>query len=760
MAGRDDRNKPGALLDGTAGQKPLATWGEELGRIMDPYAPRTAMEHEVLENYRSFVDTVAFTPGRDSILVISARCLSLWDLACGKCLWTHQGDPGYPALISIAPNGKDVFVKAGRNTVERRDLATAERNGRFVCGNEEKITSMCITPDGKTLVTAGDGICLRDAETGRLIVVMEGQPGPILSLAVSPEGDHLITGGKDKTLRLWSLREGRCLWISDTCRDKITAVAFLPDGRYVAAGDDDSMFALLDRGTGQSVRTIRGRGRRVRAIRGLPDGRTIVTLYGYYASDGMGRGSSTGVVEVREKEGEAFRLLAEHVHSLDISPDGTRVALGMGLLAPGVWVDIVDPATGRLAARLGHVSDPVYHIQLAPRGDALLTRGGDDHPLKIWDLRTGHRLPNRVGQEDAIGIRNFAFLPSREEVVFSKAKSLLVMDFRTGRPVRALPVQENHAGLTVLTPDCRFLVILGGEDLVLLDLQTGGTIRHYKGFHYSPVGLSVTHDGKWIVAAYARDGARVYDLATGHLERTFGPANQRVNKMLLAPWADQVVIAGYDKNTYVFDLETGECLRTYAWEIGSLDDMALCEHGPLMAYRHQFTGRVWVRDLESGRCLLHFAGPKGLGGIVITDRHVLIGTMDHTVRFWDLDTGHLCATLYNVVHGFLWTTPADEHTPQGWLWTDREDLVHVAECRREGETIRFLALGDPRRLDYLRLHNNQEMVMARLLDKNRYLALAMRHKSAVQGQIMQCRHEIASMLPEPCPAAGAAAETA
>ena len=52
---------------------------------------------------------------------------------------------------------------------------------------------------------------LWDAETGRLLHVLEGHGGWVLSAEFSPDGTHIVTASSDRTARLWDAETGRLL---------------------------------------------------------------------------------------------------------------------------------------------------------------------------------------------------------------------------------------------------------------------------------------------------------------------------------------------------------------------------------------------------------------------------------------------------------------------------------------------------------------------------------------------------------------------
>ena len=55
-------------------------------------------------------------------------------------------------------------------------------------------------------------------------------------MAFSPEGRRLATASQDKTARIWDTRSGEQLYTLTHDKLGVRAVAFSPDGRWLAAG--------------------------------------------------------------------------------------------------------------------------------------------------------------------------------------------------------------------------------------------------------------------------------------------------------------------------------------------------------------------------------------------------------------------------------------------------------------------------------------------------------------------------------------------
>ena len=122
--------------------------------------------------------------------------------------------------VAFSPDGKrivsggaaedaaeDVIESATQEgTVRVWDAETGQPVGQPLIGHTGWVTSVAFSPDGKRIVSGGnDGnLWMWDADTGQpLGNPLTGHMGAVDTVAYSPDGQQIASGGYDTTVRLW-----------------------------------------------------------------------------------------------------------------------------------------------------------------------------------------------------------------------------------------------------------------------------------------------------------------------------------------------------------------------------------------------------------------------------------------------------------------------------------------------------------------------------------------------------------------------------
>ena len=118
---------------------------------------------------------------------------------------------------------------------------------------------------------------LWSTESGKLLHTYEGHRSYVNAIAFSPDGEKILSGSRDNTVRLWDTDSGKLVHTLEGHTSSVNAIAFSPDGQKILSGSRDNTVRLWDTDSGKLVHTYEGHRSEVYAIAFSPDGQQILS---------------------------------------------------------------------------------------------------------------------------------------------------------------------------------------------------------------------------------------------------------------------------------------------------------------------------------------------------------------------------------------------------------------------------------------------------------------------------------------------------
>ena len=237
-----------------------------------------------------------------------------------KELKTLKGDK---PLFSLALSQDGKLLAVGRKEeVEVRDAVFGEKKYSLPCTDAALATAF--NGKGKLLVTAGNGeVGIFNAVTAVPIKICKGLD-KINCIAFHPDNKLLVAGSRN-SLRVWNVSVPAIATLVKKITTPIYSVAFSPDGKYLASGDDEVKLWNVKTWKPKEVQV----GSTVNSVAFSPDGKYLAT------------GGRDGIIKLWDMESMALaKTLTGHtdiVTSVAFSPDGKYLASGSAGKTVCVW---------------------------------------------------------------------------------------------------------------------------------------------------------------------------------------------------------------------------------------------------------------------------------------------------------------------------------------------------------------------------------------------------------------------------------------
>jgi WD40 repeat protein len=530
--------------------------------------------------------------------------------------------PGLHPVNAVDLTADGTRVAAGRaNAVQVYDIDSGLEIVSLG-GHKDLIQSVRFSPD-QSLLAAGSYqvVTIWNVPTGGLQKTLSSHAGSVAALAVVHDGKVAYSGSDDKTIRVWSLPDGKLLQTFNQPAP-VRALALLPGEKSLVSGGSDGIVRCLDASDGREQIALQGHAAAVSAVAMLPPrsgeprvvsasedatiriwtlpskvvhaapalkakaspaDHKVIVLNGHKGpvrAIGVARDDETiasagddGIIRLWNGRtgAETSTISAGHtgpILALAVGPDSKTLLTGS---ADGT-ARLFAKSDGKVRRTLAGHGGPVQSVAFSPGGDRCATAdaGGG---LKVWETGTGlgviafgHVAPMGAAIRP---IQKIAFRAEGELISASADTTLKTWTFAgSWRERRTLDSHVFRVLALDFSPDGGLLAAGGGEpsrtgEVKLWQVDKGLLGHSLPSLHSDTVfALRFSPDGTKLASASADKFLKVTSIPEGKLLRSFEGHTHHVMAVDWKSDGKQLVTGGADNVLKVWDYESGEQIRT------------------------------------------------------------------------------------------------------------------------------------------------------------------------------------------------------
>jgi WD40 repeat protein len=400
--------------------------------------------------------------------------------------------------------------------------------------------------------------------------IVEGHSSYISCIVVNSNGDKLISGSWDKTIKIWDINLGECINKLTGHDNFISALLMDEISEKLVSGSWDKTIKVWDTKTGKCLKTLREHTDNISSLLLYKDGKKIIS------------GSWDKTIKVWDiKTGECLKTLKGHsdkISSLSMSDKRNNIIIS------GSWdktIKIWDIETGKCIETLTGHEDEVSCVVINNAGNIVISSSGDKN-IKIWNIYKGECIKTLSGHIDYVCC--VAVNKNEDKIVSgSRDKIIKVWDINTGMCIKSI---EGHSGsvssIVVSKKGERIISCSGDKTIKIWNINTGECIKSLEG-HYGEIGnISLNQQGNMLINSSSDNTIKIWDIKSGKCIKILDGHEDGIVNSIVNDKGDRIVSVSTTKMMKIWDINKGICIKTlkgfkdYIWSDIHNYDKVIC----------------------------------------------------------------------------------------------------------------------------------------------------------------------------------------